>query len=542
LNVSLAGALFWMAVSPMTGYAQDARNIDPSLQRERTIQQQRMLQEREREVEKPSDEPVIIGPPATGDGELPELDVEFELREIRFSESAFISDDELSAIASEYLNRPVRFADINDMVGRINQLYADQGIISARAVVPPQTVDGGVLEVRLVEGRLGKLLIDGNDLTRESFITKRLPLSTGEVVDIPALREALTRLNRTTELAVQTALKAGENSGETDLSLQVNEPERASAQLTIDNYGTESTGEYRGGLLAQLYGPLGIDDRLLVYGVGSEGAANGLVSYGLPVTRHGTRLELAYSVGDIEIVEGAFAPLDITGESSSFDLSLTQPLHRGDQFWSDVYLGSSWSESTTDISDAALSEFDVTRYTLGVQMQGFGARSYWSFQQGVSQAEAENLFGNTDDTVLFNGTASYAYRLTDLWNIQARGGWQYSTEETVSSPLLFQVGGVNSVRGYTEGALGGARGYYMNLEVSYRFSARLSPFVFMDHGLVDDVSPDRETATSAGIGLAWQYGDYLSGQVSWGQTLEDVLPDQDDGRLNASISLSWAGL
>lgn len=531
-----------IVAAPLWVQAQEAQLPDPNLQRERTLQQQRLLQESEDGARQPSEEPVIIGPQPGGDGDLPELDTEFELQAIRFNESAFISADQLQAIADDYIGRPVRFADLNAMIGRINRLYAERGIISARALIPPQTIADGVLQVRLVEGRLGDLQIQGNTAVRESFITSRLPLSAGEVVDIPALRSALNRLNRTTDLQVQTALKAGKAPGETDLALRVTEPDRLSTQFTIDNYGTESTGEYRGGLLAQVYAPLGIDDRLTLYGVGSEGAANGLLSYGFPVNRYGGRLDLSYSTGDIEIVEGPFVPLDITGESTSYDVALNQPFQRGDRLWSDVYLAGSWSDSVTDISGSALSEFDVTRYTLGVQLRGFSDHGLWTFQQGISRAEAENLFGDTEDTLLFNGIGSYVYRFTALWSAQARAGWQYASEKTVPSPLLFQVGGVSSVRGYTEGALAGARGYFLNLEARYRYSPRMTPFVFVDHGLVDDVSPDRETLSSAGVGLAWQYGQYLGGELSWGQTLEDVLPDQDSGRFHARISLFWGGL
>lgn len=541
-RVCLAVVVSVIVAAPLATQAQDAQIPDPNLQRERTLQQQRLLQDSEEDARKPSEEPVIIGPQPGGEGDLPELEAELELREIRFNDSAFIAPEQLQAIAADYTARPVRFADLNAMIGRINRIYAERGIISARALIPPQTIADGVLQVRLVEGRLGKLGIEGNSATRDSFITSRLPLAEGEVVDIPALRSALNRINRTTELQVQTALKAGEAPGETDLALRVTEPDRLSTQFTIDNYGTESTGEYRGGLLAQVYAPLGIDDRLTLYGVGSEGAANGLVSYGLPVNRYGGRLDLSYSTGDIEIVEGPFVPLDITGDSTSYDVSLNQPFQRGDRLWSDVYLGGSWSDSVTDISGAALSEFEVTRYTLGVQLRGFSDSGIWTFQQGVSRAEAENLFGDTDDTLLFNGLGSYVYRLTDLWSAQARAGWQYSSEKTVPSPLLFQVGGTGSVRGYTEGALAGARGYFLNLEARYRYSPQMTSFVFVDHGLVDDVSPDRETVTSAGLGLAWQYGRYLGGELSWGQTLEDVLPDQDTGRFHARVSLFWGGL
>lgn len=522
--------------------ADAARGLDPSLQRERILRDREYFEERAAPSEAPSDEPVIVGPAPGGDGSLPETQNVFELKAIRFNESAFIDAATLSEIGSRYVGRPVRFADLNEMIGEINAIYAQRGIVSARALIPAQTIDDGVLLVRLVEGRLGQLEIEGNGATRDGFIAGRLPLTPGEVVDVPALRESLTRLNRTTELSVQSALRAGSAPGETDMLLQVDEPPRVSAQVFVDNLGTESTGELRGGAILQIYSPLGIDDRLTFYGVGSEGTTNGFVGYRFPFNRSGGRVDVSYSQGDIEITDGPFVPLDITGDSTSYDVTFTQPFLRGDSLWLDAFAGGSWSESNTDISGAALSEFDVTRYTIGITLRGFTDRSVWSLQQGASRAESENIFGDTLDLDIYNGNGSVFYRIDDRWSAQVRGGWQYTSEETVPSPLLFQIGGISSVRGYPEGALAGARGYYVNLEAQHQWREGLSPFAFIDHGLIDDISPDRETISSVGLGLAWQYGRYLAGEISWGHALEEVLPDQDSGRLHARVTYSWAGL
>src|SRR5690606_40196049 len=100
---------------------------------------------------------VLFRSGAAATGTLPETDDVFELDAIRFTESVFIDATVLEEIAASYRDRPVRFADLNEMLGKINAIYAERGIVSARAIVPPQTVDNGVLEVRLVEGRLGEL-------------------------------------------------------------------------------------------------------------------------------------------------------------------------------------------------------------------------------------------------------------------------------------------------------------------------------------------------------------------------------------------------
>lgn len=519
-----------------------ARENDPSIQRERTLREREYREEREGEDAKPDDGPVIKGPAAGGEGDLPESGQTFELQSIRFSESAFIDRERLEAIAADYIDRPVRFADLNEMIGRINRIYAERGIVSARALIPPQTVEGGVLEVRLVEGRLGELEIRGNRLTRRDFVADRLPVAPGEVVDVPAVRERLTRMNRTTELRTSAALRPGGDPGETDLVLKVREPDRLSTEVFADNAGSESTGEYRVGATLQVYAPLGIDDRFTAYAVGSEGAENLYLAYRFPVNDSGGRVDVSWSGGEIEVIDGAFQRLEVTGESTNYDINLTQPLLRNDELWVDVSGGAGRVESITNIAGAPLSDFEVTRYTLGLQLRGFGDRSLWSLRNDLASADVENIFGEASDFVLWNGRGRYRQALGERWTLQINGSWQYADAETVPSPLLFEAGGVTTVRGYPSGAVAGARGYAAGIEARYRWRDGLQPYVFLEHGGIEDVSPESETVTGIGAGLTWRYSEDLRAEVSYARALEDVLPEQDGGRLHFRLSWSWAGL
>jgi hemolysin activation/secretion protein len=124
--------------------------------------------------------------------------------------------------------------------------------------------------------------------------------------------------------------------------------------------------------------------------------------------------------------------------------------------------------------------------------------------------------------------------------VAVAGSWQYADEKTVPSPLLFEVGGATTVRGYPEGAVAGARAYTAGLEGRYRWRDGLEPYAFLDYGRIEDVSPDSENLSSIGLGVSWRYSDSLSAEIAWGQTLEDALPDQDDGRLHFRLSWSWA--
>lgn len=506
------------------------------------LQQQREREgERRREGERPDAAPVITGPsPETA--ELPETEDTFELKAIEFNESRFIDAERLELIARAYTGRPVDFAALNRMTDWINHIYADLGVVTARAIIPAQRVDDGVLQVLLVEGRLGEIEIRGLSHQREDRFRHGLaPLEQGEVLDLDELRETLTWINQTQETQLEAALRAGAQPGETDVVITAEEPTRYSVLTFVDNLGSETTGETRAGVNVGVFSPLGYGDRLSVLAMGSEGSEHYSVSYRLPVNARGGTVELRHTWGEIEIIDGPFRELEVEGETQQTEVTYSQPLTRGQWYWWDVEASASRSESETTILGADLSEFTTDRLGASVRVTGFGERSQWTLRPGLEAAQVEDIFGERESVTFFEGRASYSRALgLDLLGT-LRGAWQYTDETGLPSPLLFQVGGANSVRGYEQGALSGARGFYVNAEVGWHGHARVTTFGFVDHGLVDDISPDREQLTSVGAGARLDLGAGLEAEVTYGMPLRDTLPDQDSHRVHATLSWHWSG-
>ena len=137
---------------------------DPGAIQQRQIEEQRRRREEERERFKPSE-------PIKRDRiELPAAEpapdaVRFLVREIEFTPSEILSAAELEAIAAEFRGRQLTLADLRQLAERVNALYQAKGIVTARAVIPPQDVSNGVVRVQLVEGRVGRVNIEGNAST-----------------------------------------------------------------------------------------------------------------------------------------------------------------------------------------------------------------------------------------------------------------------------------------------------------------------------------------------------------------------------------------
>ena len=92
-------------------------------------------------------------------------------------------------------------------------MYVDKGFMAARAVLPPQTVEDGVIHVTLVEGRVGDVVVEGNQYTQGRFITDRISLVPGDLLDVAQLESDLIFFNAVYDVQLVARLEPGEAFG-----------------------------------------------------------------------------------------------------------------------------------------------------------------------------------------------------------------------------------------------------------------------------------------------------------------------------------------
>ena len=454
----------------------------------------------------------------------------FTLRQLVFSESVLLDKVDLDAIAKEYEGRELALGDLQAIVAKVNALYQARGMMTARAVLPPQRIENGAVRIELVEGKLGTVELAGNKYTKDRYILDRLPLKDGQVVNGAQLDRSLKWFNRTNEVALNASLKPGSAFGSSDVVLNVDEPQKYVLRLFADNEGVESTGENEVGLSFQANGLLGRGDVFNFFGTHSSGADNGSLSYTVPVTRRGGSVSIAYANNTTAINAGPLAELDVTAESSTWLLSYTQPWIATDTWLVTTPLTFSRTHSETRISEIPLGDFETDKVSLGIaaDVRDPGYRA--AFAQNIAQLESTDLFGQTTRHTVFNGNASLVYRFSDDWYGVGRAGWQLTDDEPLPPSDLFQVGGRGSVRGYAVGFVSGGMGYYGGLELHRQFGS-LNAYAYFDAGEVKSKGFPKQSIQGTGIGALYAWKrltlDFIAGVA-----LADVLPDQDDYRLD----------
>jgi hemolysin activation/secretion protein len=463
----------------------------------------------------------------------------FALDRVEFTESALLDLVTLQGAVAPFIGKPVSRDDLIRMLDAINALYTARHITTARAVLQAQAIVHGVVRIELVEGRLSALQVVGARPNHDAFIRRRLRLQLEDVVDSDRLRRDLVYLNRTSSLSAQALLRPGDERGQTDVLIHVNEPKPRSFEAFVDNGGADSTGRTRAGLQAHLYGLAAADDRLDGNLAHSRGGNSGSVSYSIPVSPSNSRLGVSYARSQVNIVNDAFRELDITGTSSVASLEYRQPFV-ATLNWLFGGIGSySLTQSATRISGESIADTTSRSVTLGLSLEHQRDGQRWSVTQLATRLRSDEPLLGKDEFTLVPGSAYYIQRFgRSRWALRADAGWQWSAGKNIPSASLFQIGGLGSVRGYERGVLAGPRGYYLALELHRTVGERLDLFVFTDYGATQGFYPRRNEIAGAGLGASYQRGWFsMSGDV--GSAFDAIVPDQNRLRFNVRMSIRW---
>ena len=127
----------------------------------------------------------------------------------------------------------------------VTKFYHDKGYFLARAVIPAQEIKDGVVNIRVLEGRLEKVQVSGNKSYSDDVLAKPFKPLIGELVTVPRTENALLTLSQYPGLSAAGVFRPGTDVGTTDIVVNVQNEKRFDGTARFDNSGTEFTGHRR---------------------------------------------------------------------------------------------------------------------------------------------------------------------------------------------------------------------------------------------------------------------------------------------------------
>lgn len=500
---------------------------------------------------------------------LPNKEVSFKLNSIKFTGNTCFTEEQLMDLICERVGSEVTINDLITMANMVTEYYQQNGYISTIAYLPPQKVQDGNVEIVVMEGKYGKVEIEGNKWARDKFVRatylKDKNIETEKVLNVRDIQETLREMNASGYMKGQVSMVDNEESAQyTDLTLQMKDRFPIDFDFRFDNQGRDAIGLNRAVFFAGMYNLTGWGDKLLSTTALARRSVSQGVFYSVPIGRHETKLNLGYSYSGLTMGE-QWKEFDIKGHSHNFFAGLSRRLVKTENYklYGDISLDIRNTKSTIGEQKFLLNEYKTRALRVNFTNIKDDFYGKWFGNIGASVGlpimDASDEYDGyhydwlpTNKFVKVNANIARLQILPmrSMAIIQAGGQWAshglYPSEK-------MQFGGISSVRGYEEGFLLSDYGVTASLEFRSHipFLNRILPeklkFIddsiqwaaFYDAGWFGNVGTDTygpSYVMSVGGGLIVRLTRYLSGNVYIGIPIGDKPEGASNCRVHFTIT------
>ena len=455
-----------------------------------------------------------------------------------------LSPAEQAGLTRPFERRTVRFGELSTLRKQIEQRYRQHGYFLAQAAVPPQEITGGSIRVEVSEGRYGSVTVDGNEHYSTAFIRRYFaPAQSGGLIRERPLLTGLLELNQLPDLTVQSVFAPGEKPGTSDVILRVHDDHPLHAVVDYNNQGSRLVGRNRVAL--SLIGGRALvegDDLTLRVSDPFPGASDPFyqASYARPVGHAYDRIGVQYASAQTRVRGSGLDPLDIRGTADIAGLSWQRPLTVRQDEQTALAIGFTGKNlrnfvlNTTPTSQDKIrmltATYSINRRrekqqlaTSAVLSQGLGtALGGSSNEQDIpSRVGAGNAFTK------LNVDATMIRELDSKDFLVLHGSGQIGTRPLVVAEQ-FAIGGLDSVRGFTQSEALGDDGYALSAELRRDLFKQRSRTVqgaaFVENGEVFRQRPQRgeersSALTGIGLGLRAFFGSEATVRLDLGLPL-----------------------
>ena len=490
--------------------------------------------------------------------------IRFTLSAITLRGNTIFPDAALGNLYKEHLGREISLGVIYQISDAITARYRNAGYVLARATVPAQRVENGIVQIVIFEGQIGKASIEGKlpgkGKLLEAYLNK-ITASTPLSADV--LERYVLLMNDLPGVAAKAVLVPSfDTAGATDLVLQVSE-DPWDAALSVDNRGTEFIGAVQFRAQGGYNNLLGMYERISAQSVVTQNT-NELrffdFGYAQPVGTEGTVAGISANIS-YSNPGSTLKQFDIEGQNRSITATLSHPWVRSRRKNISFQGSFTAKNSRTDLRSSLLTEDRLRVVRAGASADftdGFAGVNLFGLEvsQGLDILHATNSgdlnrtrFSGREDFTKITGNAMRIQSITQRTRAVFAMNGQYALSQLFSSEE-FGYGGVPFGHAYDPSQLTGDHGVSARAEGQYTtpyqndFLRSSELYAFYDIGSVwhieNNARPWKESAASLGGGARFTLSDKLTGYVEVAKPLTTSVPARGTEGKSARFFFSLA--
>ncbi len=493
----------------------------------------------------------------------------FDIKRYELTGNTLLTTERIQALIAPHVGAQRSLADVQRAQAAVEDGYRSLGYGTVQVTLPEQDITSGVIQFRVLQPKVGKVVLDGNLNFDSTNVRASLP--TIREGQIPNSHDIARNLQITGEHPVKKTtvlLRTSDNPEIVDVNVKVEDDRPWRFVFTLDNTGNSDTGYLRSGIGLQHTNLFNRDHTGSFQYVTSPSNPSKVNIFGLgyhiPLYGLNSSIDIVggYSNVNSGVVQGLF---NVAGSGTIFGAKWNYVLPKFASIDHKLSLGMDYRAFHNNVTLAGVGlvpDITIRPVTLGYSGNYRGASSDISFNMSVSanvpggndggSADfARSRASATDHYLIYRAGVSYQTTFAKDWQARASVTGQYTRDALVSGEQ-FGLGGPDSLRGFLVRELNNDRGVGSQVEL---YTPELAPKIglpdkfrirligFYENGQVwrNKALPGEVTnkfVADAGLGMRLNYGKALSLRFDVANILNPVGTRQrGENRIAAGMAL-----
>lgn len=168
----------------------------------------------------------------------------------------------LQKYLNKYSQQKIGKNGLIELVKIATLMLANKGYATTRISIPQQNLSNGVLLLKVVPGRIGKINVIGKDKIKWF---NAFPIKSGDILNYRNLEQGVEQVQRLQSQSIKLQIVPSENVGESDINIFSVQGKNIRGMLIFDDSGDKNTGRYQSALNLTIENPLHLNDSLDIY-------------------------------------------------------------------------------------------------------------------------------------------------------------------------------------------------------------------------------------------------------------------------------------
>ena len=422
-----------------------------------------------------------------------------EVNGFKIAGMTLIAEDQAQQALKPYVNRQLTLDQIKEAAEAVTSLYAKKGWV-AQAIIPPQDVQKGIITIKIIEGKVGKVIINLDKGTQSrlksdvitKFVSNGNP--SGAFINLNALERDLAILNEIPGNEVVGELSEGGLEETTDILVTARDTGLFAGRVDVSNYGAANTGPAQAVASLSLNNPSGFGDQVTLDAIGSEGSIYGQLRYGMPVGYGGWRVSAGVSALDYKTLSSYSSTIS-QGTAQTYGIYSNYALERTARSNKNITINFENKNYNNLTSGTETSNYQINNLSAGINGANFLDQTYvnWGVTATLGSLAINNTNQANNDSqgaatkgafgkIGFNGSVTQPLPLKRT-NLIASIYGQLANKNLNSAEQLY-LGGPYGVRAYPVAQGGGSQGAVASLELNHTLIQGLQVSAFFDAGII----------------------------------------------------------